>query len=62
MMTERERREPIIQKAFGLCMWVTRKANLARSGEGLLAKQCDFMIDKWVKELIKVCKDEKTGL
>ena len=43
-------------------MWVTRKADLARRGEGMLALRCNIMIDKWIKDLIKVCKDEKTGL
>lgn len=56
-----DKKEAIIQKAFGVCMWVTRKADLARRGDSMLALQCNVIIDKWIKELIKVCKDEKTG-
>jgi len=57
---EREIRERIIQKAFGVCMWVTRKADLARRGESMLSLRCNVMIDKWIKELIKVCNDAAT--
>jgi hypothetical protein len=42
-------------------MWVTRKGDLARRGEVLLAKQCDIIIDKWIKELviyIQIMKDK----
>jgi hypothetical protein len=38
-------------------MWATRRDRLLRSGDGLLAQQCNVTIDKWIKELIKVCKD-----
>jgi len=38
-------------------MWVTRRADLARRGEGLLALRCNTMIDKWIEELIKVCRE-----
>ena len=41
-------------------MWVTRQADLARRGEGMLALRCNVMIDKWIKELIKVCNDATT--
>ncbi len=43
-------------------MWVTRQADLARRGEGMLSLRCNIIIDKWIKELVKVCKDEETRL
>ena len=52
---EREVRESIIQKSFGVAMWVTRQADLARRGDGLMALRCNIIIDKWIKELIEVC-------
>ena len=41
-------------------MWVTRKADLARRGEGMMALGCNKVIDKWIEELVKVCNDKFT--
>jgi hypothetical protein len=41
-------------------MWVTRKADLARRGEGMLSLRCNIIIDKAIKELIRVCDDSTT--
>ena len=40
-------------------MWVTRKADLAHRGEGMLALGCNKIIDKWIKELIEACRENE---
>jgi len=53
------KQESIIQKAFALCLWVTRRGRLTQKGEGLLALHCNKIIEKCIKDLIEVCKIEK---
>ncbi len=48
----REVKEKIIQKAYGICLWVTRRERLAHRGDGLAALRCDQMVDRWIEELV----------
>lgn len=51
--------ERVIQRAYALCLWVSRRARLSFKGEFDKIDKCDIMIRKCLKLLMESVKDVK---